>query len=196
VGASAASAHGGHGILVRVEPARRQIDSWNTAERNAAEWMRYWGYVGVSVTPSGADGGVDIRARGALAQVKWEARQVGRPHLQKLVGARGRSMSSELLFFSGAGYSEHAVAYADEMDIALYFYRLDGRMEARSRLARQLLRRRREEEAAAADASPSVPPSTWLPNPNLRHVQLTPPRGDGDGETASTSPVRPPQIPG
>ena len=66
-----------------------QITSWQEAERNAARWMRHWGFGDARLTSSGADGGVDVRARAAVAQVKFEASQVGRPALQRLYGARG-----------------------------------------------------------------------------------------------------------
>ncbi|MFI6100827.1 restriction endonuclease [Lentzea sp. NPDC051213] len=112
--------------MVELRPPFRQINSWQVAEENAAAWMRHFGYRGVQLTASGADGGVDVCAYGALAQVKFEARQVGRPQLQNLVGARGRDYAAELLFFTGAGYTNTAVVYADDMNIALFTYLLDG----------------------------------------------------------------------
>ena len=47
-------------------PPPTQIDTWQTAERNAAAWMRHWGYSDAAVTRSGPDGGVDVRGSGAL----------------------------------------------------------------------------------------------------------------------------------
>ena len=99
-------------------PPVRQITSWEIAEQNAADWMRHWGYRNVSLTSRGNDRGVDVRATKALAQVKFEAKQVGRPQLQNLVGTRGRNHDVELLFFSGAGYSGHAIEYATEMGVS------------------------------------------------------------------------------
>lgn len=109
-------------------PPPTQIDSWQAAERNAAAWMRHWGYSDAQVTAGGADGGVDVRSARALAQVKFEAAQVGAPTVQRLVGARGLAHHQSLLFFSGAGYARPAVEYADMMGIALFQYRLDGSM--------------------------------------------------------------------
>lgn len=123
------------------EPIPAQIDSWATAEHNAAAWMRHWGYADAHCTPPGRDGGIDIRAIGALAQVKFEAAQVGAPAVQRLVGARGREYETELLFFSGAGFAGPAVAYADTMDVALFRYDLLGRMAAQNQSARDLLAR-------------------------------------------------------
>ena len=56
-----------------------QIDSWQAAEANAAEWMRTHGYPDATLTGGSSDQGIDVSASGALAQVKWEASQVGRP---------------------------------------------------------------------------------------------------------------------
>lgn len=114
---------------METRPLPRQIDSWRTAEDNAADWMRFWGYTDARCTSGGPDGGVDIRSSHALAQVKMEATQVGSPELQRLVGARGRDHHLGLLFFTGAGYSRKAVEYADTMDIALFSYRLDGTVD-------------------------------------------------------------------
>jgi hypothetical protein len=111
-----------------VEPPARQIDSWRVAEENAAAWMRYWGHSDASCTPAGADGGIDVRARTAVAQVKFEAAQVGAPAVQRLVGARGVNQSLALYFFSGAGFARPAVEYAEMMGIALFKYDLLGRM--------------------------------------------------------------------
>lgn len=119
-------------------PEPRAITNWQIAEENAADWMRAWGYPNVSLTAAGADRGVDIRADGAIAQVKFEAAQVGRPALQRLVGARGTDYELVMLFFTGAGYATPAVRYADEIGIALYQYALDGTMTAANERARQL----------------------------------------------------------
>jgi hypothetical protein len=84
---------------VTEKPEPREVSSWQAAEVNAADWMRYWGFLDARVTQSGSDGGIDVRATGAVAQVKREAKAVGRPAVQNLVGARGRDASLHLLFF-------------------------------------------------------------------------------------------------
>lgn len=110
------------------QPAVTQIDSWQAAEHNAAAWMRHWGHPDARVTGGSADGGIDVGSNTALGQVKFEAAQVGAPAVQRLVGARGWDSHKQLFFFSGAGYSPQAVAYADSMGIALLKYDLAGRM--------------------------------------------------------------------
>lgn len=115
-----------NGFVSEHPPAPRQINSWEMAEQNAADWMRYWGYADARVTQGGADGGVDVTSRSALAQVKFEARQVGSPTLQRLVGARRNAHHKQLMFFSGVGYARPAIEYADAMEIALFTYDLLG----------------------------------------------------------------------
>lgn len=89
--------------------------------------MRQWGFHDAHAAPGGPDGGIDVRASGALGQVKFRAAQVGRPDLQRLVGARGSS-NARLFFFTGTSYSSRAIEFADEMGIALFTYALDGTM--------------------------------------------------------------------
>jgi hypothetical protein len=139
-------------------PLSRQIDSWQSAETNAAEWMRFFGFHDARVTQGGSDGGIDVRSSGALAQVKYEARQVGRPQLQMLVGARG-NLERALLFFTGSGYSATALAYANEMGIALFKYELTGQMVGVNRAAKSYL------------AATSQGGSTTAQAPPLREIQ-------------------------
>jgi hypothetical protein len=136
-------------------PRFRQIDSWRAAEDNAAAWMRFWGYSDADVTPAGPDAGIDVRARAALAQVKWEAAQTGTPALQRLVGARRTDHHMALLFFSGAGYSAPAVEYADDVDIALFKYALDGAMTPVNAPARRLVAKRQTQDSAATTVGAS-----------------------------------------
>ncbi len=70
---------------MRDEPQPLPIRSWADAERNAALWMRRWGYEDAAAAPGGPDGGVDVRSSRALGQVKYQAVLVGRPELQRLV---------------------------------------------------------------------------------------------------------------
>ncbi|WP_100350487.1 restriction endonuclease [Luteimicrobium subarcticum] len=71
------------------------IGTWQEAEAAAAHFMRqYLGCTDATTTARGSDGGLDIRARGAVAQVKHHARPVGRPDIQRLVGPRRSAASS------------------------------------------------------------------------------------------------------
>lgn len=100
--------------------------------------MRQLGFPDAAVTVGGADGGIDVHAAGALAQVKWRGGMVGRPELQNLFGARGNDFSKSLLFFAASDYSQHAVEYAESMSIALFVYNPDGMLVARNRHAQAI----------------------------------------------------------
>ena len=139
-------------------PTPVQITSWQAAERNAATWMRHWGYPDATVTPPGPDGGIDVTATGALAQVKFTAAHVGAPALQRLVGARGHHHDHALLFFTGTGYAKPAVDYADMMRIALFRYAFDGTMTAVNPAAHAILDRAR---AAAVENFPLDEVRKW-----------------------------------
>ncbi|GAB3079189.1 hypothetical protein GCM10027215_20630 [Nocardioides zeae] len=117
----------------------RAVVSWRDAEKNAAHWMRMWGFKDAHVTGPGSDGGVDVRATGALAQVKMEAQPTGRPVVQRLVGARGRDISMRLFFFTAAGYSRSAVTYANELRVALFRYDTLGHVVAVNGAAQRIL---------------------------------------------------------
>ncbi|MEU0265669.1 restriction endonuclease [Nocardioides sp. NPDC006303] len=124
---------------MKSKPEPQQIDSWKAAEENAARWMRYWGFTDSRCTPAGPDGGIDVVAGSALAQVKFEAHQTGAPAVQRLVGARRNETEKALLFFSGVGFARPAVEYADDMGIALFKYDLLGEMSPQNLTARQLV---------------------------------------------------------
>ncbi|WP_261994390.1 restriction endonuclease [Streptomyces sp. ME109] len=123
-----------------VPPQPMQISSWQQAERNAARWMCHWGYSDATARPGGPDSGIDVRATGALGQVKYQAAQVGRPELQRFVGARPYGSTAQLIFFTGSDYASTAVAYAQEWNIALFRYRLDGTMMPVNDTARRIHR--------------------------------------------------------
>ncbi|MDJ0105128.1 restriction endonuclease [Rhodococcus erythropolis] len=109
------------------------------AEANAALRMRELGFTDARVTTGGADGGIDVRASAALAQVKWRGGLVGRPELQALFGARGSDFSKQLLFFAASGYSQHADEYADHSQIALFVYEPMGTLVPKNQHATRIL---------------------------------------------------------
>ncbi|WP_324273621.1 restriction endonuclease [Blastococcus brunescens] len=133
-------------------PPEVHIKTWQQAEENAAAWMRWWGFADARVTPTGADGGIDVLATTAIAQVKFKAAQVGRPDVQRLAGARGSANNRAILFFTGIGFTKPAVEYADRERIALFEYAMSGEMTPVSSAARILLRNVEEREAAVVRA--------------------------------------------
>ncbi|WP_158299728.1 restriction endonuclease [Glycomyces paridis] len=111
----------------------------DAAEYLAAEHMQKVGFRGAKRTTTGPDGGVDVEAPTAIAQVKHLRSPVGRPAIQQLLGAGGRSTSR--LFYSAGGYSRPALELADNEGIALFTYDLASRKvvpvgETASRLER------------------------------------------------------------
>lgn len=109
------------------------------AEVNAATQMRAMGFPDATVTAAGADGGIDVHAANAVAQVKLHGKPTGRPDLQRLYGARGGNHAKAMLFFTLAGYTAAAVEYADQVEMALFTYALDGTVSASNRHANVLV---------------------------------------------------------
>ncbi|MGW5671577.1 restriction endonuclease [Micromonospora sp. NPDC003776] len=146
-------------------PGPNQIQTWQDAEHNAAEWMRYWGYKDATANPGGSDGGIDVLASNAVAQVKYHASAIGRPALQLLYGARGGASNKQLIFFTGSDYTSTAIVYADENDIALFVYSLDGSMRAMNAIAERISAAKVQSSSKklTKPSAPSTPtpPGTW-----------------------------------
>jgi hypothetical protein len=107
----------------------RTIRSPDDAEQVAAEWMRHLGFGDARCTPTGTDGGVDVRSREAVAQVKAQLTPVGRPELQALYGV-ARSEGRQPMFFSLMSYTAAARGWADEVGMALFRFDHSGMVEA------------------------------------------------------------------
>ena len=111
--------------------------------------MRHLGFGDARCTGAGTDGGVDVRSRAAVAQVKAQLAPVGRPELQALYGV-ARSEGRQPLFFSLMSYSAAALAWADEVGMPLFRFDHAGMVEAVNASAESLV---------AAAGGPSV----WRP---------------------------------
>ncbi len=99
--------------------------------------MTYWGFTNVAVTPVGADGGVDVFSDEAVAQVKAETVPTGRPKLQQHHGV-ATAHAKAPLFFSLAGYTQQALDYAQDNEIALFTFDLQGEPEPANAAAHAL----------------------------------------------------------
>lgn len=100
--------------------------------------MRILGFADAEVTSPGSDGGVDVRARGAIAQVKhFTNSPVGAPAVQQLVGA-ARSKPHGL-FYALNGFTVSAMRLAEDTDTALFSYSIGGNVQAHSAAAIGLL---------------------------------------------------------
>lgn len=118
-------------------PAARLVKDFKAAEGYAAEYMRYLGFHDASTTPGGADGGVDVRAGAAVAQVKMEGVATGRPVIQALFGVASHEQKVALVF-SLAGYTTQAIEWADQAGVGCFEFALDGTITPRSEVAHDL----------------------------------------------------------
>lgn len=100
------------------------INSWQDAEAVAADHARDLGFLDARLTPAGADGGIDVIATGAVAQVKHYASPVGIAEVQRLRGTiRGGEVA---IFYASAGYTASAIKFAEEVDLPLFRFDTDG----------------------------------------------------------------------
>ena len=120
------------------------VHSWKVAEELAGWHMKELGFADVALTAAGADGGIDVAADSAAAQVKHYARApVGAPAVQQLRGAAvGKDWA---LFYSLSGYTKSAVDYANAATVALFQYDENGLVEPRNDAATHLVESRTPE---------------------------------------------------
>ena len=126
------------------------ITTPHQAELNASERIKAWGFRDAVATTGGSDGGIDVRSKRALAQVKWKGGVIGRPDVQNLYGARGAG-TQQLFFFSASGYSDQAIEYADQVGIMLMTYDPLGAVEGVNQAALRFL-------AAVSEVPAATPP--------------------------------------
>lgn len=112
---------------------------WAEAEHLAAAALVSMGFADARVTGPGTDGGVDVRGRTVVAQVKYLGTPVGRPVLQQLIGAAG---GARPVCFSRNGFTKQASAYAQEAGIALFIVTLPGQVSPVNSIAAHLADRR------------------------------------------------------
>lgn len=118
-------------------PERRLIKTYRDAEIYAAEYMRHLGFADATPTPTGSDGGIDVDAGAAIAQVKMEGVATGRPVIQALFGVATVEGKSPLMF-SLAGYTAQALEWADQAEVACFEFATDGSVVAVNTAAREL----------------------------------------------------------
>ncbi|WP_235529216.1 restriction endonuclease [Phycicoccus sp. Root101] len=94
------------------------LAQWELAEVLATEHLRSIGFRDAQRAPAGTDGGFDVEGRGVVAQVKYRTTAVGRPDVQRLVGANQHG--AQPVFYSRAGYSQSAIDYARQTGVALF----------------------------------------------------------------------------
>jgi len=101
-----------------------EVNEWEDAERLAEMHMRHLGYSDARRTNAGADGGVDVESRRAVAQVKDQSSPVGRHLIQQIYGvAHSRNKKA---FFFARRYAPQAVEWARENNVKLYQFNRAG----------------------------------------------------------------------
>jgi len=134
-----------------MRPSPRLLRSAHEAELAAAEWLQWLGFGDARCTGRGPDQGIDVIAQGLVAQVKAEMRKSTRPQLQHLCGAASRYGGFKTAFFSLAGYTDEAMEWAEQLQIYLFRFDLQGEPQPCNNLARHLF-----DEAASIEAQPAT----------------------------------------
>jgi hypothetical protein len=96
----------------------RAIRTWQDAELAAVDHMHSLGFTDARVTGAGADGGIDVIARDAIAQVKHYSQPIGVGSVRELRGVA--DSHQHLLFYASGGYTKSAQQFADERRVALF----------------------------------------------------------------------------
>jgi hypothetical protein len=108
-----------------------EITDSRVAELVAAAWVRRFGWADAEATPVGPDEGIDVWAKGAVAQVKWwRPKKPGIKEVQRLAGSAKPGQSC--LFFSSSGYTKAALLWSYHPDnrVALFELMPDARLIA------------------------------------------------------------------
>jgi hypothetical protein len=96
----------------------RSVRTWQDAEHAAADHMRSLGFTDARVTDTGADGGIDVIARDAIAQVKYHSQPIGVGPVRELRGVA--DSHHHLRFYASGGYTASALQFADKRGVALF----------------------------------------------------------------------------
>lgn len=111
----------------------RPVMTWQDAELLAAAHMADLGFSGATVTPGGADAGLDVVAQDAAAQVKYHEGSTGRPDIQRLIGA---AHGFRTRIFYASSYTTAAILEADRLGVALFQFTPEGLVVAINDAAR------------------------------------------------------------
>lgn len=93
------------------------------AEYWIRDWMEWYGAEDAIVTQQTNDGGIDVSARGHIAQVKHYAGNVGIGSIREFVGVVATDRDHRMgLFFTSGQYPRAAREIADASNVALFKY--------------------------------------------------------------------------
>lgn len=122
------------------KPNPAQILTPEKFEWYCAEWCAYFGHKNVSVTQFIKDGGIDIYGEGFIAQVKFQELPVGVKPIRELAGVLTNSSAKIAYFFTLNGYTNAAIAEAEELHIAIFEVKpFDSTITAKTSLAALVL---------------------------------------------------------
>lgn len=79
--------------------------------------LRSLGFLDAATTAAGPDGGVDVRGRGVIAQVKHYSAPVGIAEVQRL---RGTAVDERVVFYASSGFSHSARRFAEQAGMPLF----------------------------------------------------------------------------
>ncbi|MGH8894256.1 MAG: restriction endonuclease [Actinomycetes bacterium] len=140
---------------MRARPTPRLFRTPREAEQMACEWMRFLGWDDAALTRAGTDGGVDVRARGAVAQGKAEVVKTSSDRLQALYGVATYE-NRKAVFFSLAGFTHDAQTWAEGTGMLLFQFDHSGHVQAANRAAAQLLKSRQHTLESLREALPDI----------------------------------------
>ncbi|WP_203721919.1 restriction endonuclease [Streptomyces coelicoflavus] len=114
----------------------RTIRTWQDAELAAVDHMLGLGFTDARVTGAGADGGIDVIARDAVAQVKHYSQPIGVGPVRELRGVA--DAQQHLLFYASGGYTAAARQFADDRGVALFSLQESGHITVLNEAATRL----------------------------------------------------------
>lgn len=120
----------------KLESARRRARTAAASSRAdprrfedaSADLARTLGYRDARTTPTGPDGGVDVRASGFVGQSKaYSSKVVSVGEINQLHGARAAEGAKDAAFFTTSGFSRQARDRARRLGIRCFVLGADGR---------------------------------------------------------------------
>ncbi|WP_159106980.1 restriction endonuclease [Streptomyces coelicoflavus] len=114
----------------------RTIRTWQDAELAAVDHMLGLGFTDARVTGASADGGIDVIARDAVAQVKHYSQPIGVGPVRELRGVA--DAHQHLLFYASGGYTAAARQFADDRGVALFSLQETGHITVLNEAATRL----------------------------------------------------------
>ena len=97
------------------------------AEANARDWLQRRGFDDVGVTSASEHPGAAIKGTDVMAQVKFSSQPVSGDEVDKLSALMIATGRTKGFFFCVAGYTDEAMAHAEQAGIVLLKFSLDAK---------------------------------------------------------------------